>query len=135
MTSVIHDYQLEQITTDPAIISQAILAAIDEATSYLNSQYDCTAIFSATGAARNILVLEHCKSIAAWYLVRLANADIYHDHIKNYYDNAIKWFERVAGVGDSGRQLAPNLPPKKTNGVTQTKFRAGSNTKFSHDFN
>lgn len=134
MASVIQDYQLYQITTDQGVINQAILAAIDEATSYLNSQYDCTAIFAAVDDQRNVLVLEHCKSIALWYLVRLANADMYYDRVKSYYDSAVKWLEKVAGVGSLGRSLAPNLPLKQTDGVTQTKFRAGSNRKFSHNF-
>lgn len=134
MRSVVADYQLEQITTDDGEINQSILAAVAEATSYLNAQYDCETIFSAQGDKRNILVLEHCKSIALWYLIRKSNADIYYDRVKDYYNNAIGWFKMVAGVGDSGRQLAPDLPIKKNNGVTQTRLRAGSQPKFSHNF-
>lgn len=134
MSSVIADYQLGQLTTDEGVINQAVLAAISEATSYLNAQYDCVAIFGATGEARNILVLEHCKSIALWYLVRLSNADLYYDRVKDYYTSAINWFKSVAGVGTSGRQLAPDLPPKQTGGVTQTRLRCGSTPKFSHNF-
>lgn len=134
MNSVVADYQLGQITTDSGIINQSILAAIAEATSYLNAQYDCAAIFATEGDKRNILVLEHCKSIALWYLIRLSNADIYYDRVKDYYTNAIGWFKMVAGVGGSGRQLAPDLPIKQSNGVSQTRLRAGSNPKFSHNF-
>lgn len=134
MNSVVADYQLGQITTDSGIVNQSILAAIAEATSYLNAQYDCEAIFAAEGDKRNILVLEHCKSIALWYLMRLSNADIYYDRVKDYYNNAIGWFKMVAGVGGSGRQLAPDLPIKQNNGVSQTRLRAGSQPKFSHNF-
>lgn len=134
LTTAILDYQLEQLASDDATINFAILAAIGEATSYLNGKYDCTAIFGAVGDRRNILVLEHCKSLAIWYLVRRSHADIYFDRVKEYYTNAVEWFRSVAGVGSSGRQIAPDLPLKQTGGVTQTKFRAGSRLKFTHDF-
>lgn len=134
MNSVISEYQMVQITTDDDVINHSILAAIAEATSFLNAQYDCNAIFNATGDGRNVLVLEHCKSIALWYLIRKCNADIYFDRVKAYYNNAIEWFKMVAGVGSSSRQLAPDLPIKQTDGVAQTRFRGGSLPKFSHNF-
>lgn len=134
LRSVVTDYQMDQLETDDALIDQAILAAVAEATSYLNGAYDCGAIFSAKGTARNVLVLEHCKTIALWYLIRKANADIYFDRVKEYYKTSIEWFRSVAGVGTSGRKLAPDLPIKQADGVPQSSFRTGSNRKFSHNF-
>lgn len=46
--TAICEYQLQNITTSAVTIRMAILAAIDEARSYLNAKYDCEAIFSAT---------------------------------------------------------------------------------------
>ena len=81
------------------------------------------------------MVFEHCKSLAVFYLVRLANADLYYDRVKDYYKNALKWFERVAGIGEGGRELAPDLPTKKDAGGTViTKIRAGSRPKFNHSW-
>lgn len=135
LTSVIQAHQLEYITDDGVVIQQAILAAISEATSYLNGKYDCAAIFNAQGDKRNVLVLEHCKSMAVWYLVRLSNADMMYDRIKDYYKIAIDWFKQVAGVGESGKTIAPDLPLKKSeSGDAITKARFGSKRKFIHDF-
>ena len=109
--------------------------AIQEATSYLNGRYDTAVIFNAEGDGRNALVLEHCKSMAVWYIIRLSNADILFDKAKIYYDNAVEWFKLVAGVGESGKSIAPDLPPKReTDGKIVTTLRAGSNRKFKHSF-
>ena len=59
--TAICEYQLQNITTSAVTIRMAILAAIDEARSYLNAKYDCEAIFSATGEDRHATLLEHCK--------------------------------------------------------------------------
>lgn len=134
LNTAIKEYTLGQITTDDVVIRTAILAAIQEASSYLNGKYDCQAVFNATGDARNTLVLEHCKSFAVWYIIRLSNANIVFDKAKIYYDSAVDWFKQVAGVGQSGKTIAPDLPVKKTNGEVQLQMRFGSNRKFRHNF-
>ncbi len=133
--SAIYQHTLGGITADETVIRTAILAAIDEASSYLNARYDCQAIFNATGDERNILVLEHCKSIAVWYILRLSNANVFYDKAKVYYDSAISWFRDVAGVGESGKTIAPLLPLRKVDGLVKTQLRCGSNLKFNHHFN
>lgn len=132
LTTAIAEYTLGKITADDMVIRQAILAAIQEATSYLNGKYDCTAIFNATGDNRNILLLEHCKSIAVWYIIRISNADVVFEKAKIYYECAIDWLKQVAGVGESGKSIAPDLPLKTENGTVKTPMRCGSNPKFSH---
>ena len=133
--TAIYEHQLAGITPDEAIVRRAILAAISEATSYLNGKYDCQAIFSAEGEQRDPLVLEHCKSMAVWYLLRLSNADILYDKMKDYYTMAVDWFKSVAGVNASGKTIAPDLPLKKTEeGEVVLKIRFGSRAKFSHGF-
>lgn len=134
LTSAIYAYTLGHIQADPAMIRSAILAAIQEASSYLNGKYDTQAIFNAQGDDRNILVLEHCKTIAVWYILRPSNADMIYDKARDYYTQAIDWFKLVAGVGESGRSIAPDLPPKKADGQVLTKMRYGSNRKFRHNF-
>ncbi len=134
LKTAIQEYTLGQITTDDVVIRSAILMSIQEATSYLNGRYDCAAIFNATGEDRNTLVLEHCKSMAVWYIIRLSNADLLFDKAKIYYDNAIDWFKQVAGVGTSGKSIAADLPVKRKDGEVVLKMRFGSNRKFKHSF-
>ena len=134
LKTAIQEYTLGQITTDDVVIRSAILMSIQEATSYLNGRYDCVAIFNAIGEDRNALVLEHCKSMAVWYIIRLSNADVLFDKAKIYYDNAIDWFKQVAGVGTSGKSIAADLPVKRKDGEVVLKMRFGSNRKFKHSF-
>lgn len=132
--TAIYEQTLGGIVTDDAQVRKAVLAAISEATSYLNAKYDCTAIFNATGDARHPLVLEHCKSMAVWYVLRVSNAGVIYDKAKDYYTLAVAWFKEVAGVGVSGKELAADLPLKKADGKVVTRTRFGSNPKFSSSF-
>lgn len=130
LSSVIYDWQLGELTDDPAVIDAAIMAAIEEAISYLAPQYDTDKIFSAVGDERNILLVEHIKSMAVWYLVRLSNADMIFERIKSYYDNAIAWLTKIADG-----KIAPNLPPQKDeSGAVVSRLKMGSRPKFTHDF-
>jgi len=170
LRSAIYDYQLEEIVeittgnqTNEDIILMAINAAIEEIGSYLrpNSQaqwkdgrakYDVEAIFSATGTARNALILELTKNIAVWYVVRLSNVDVLTDKVQDRYDRAIAWLEKVSGTGKAAGTpaLTPGLPlltvssgSGSTGGTTsgdgtsgQTidlPFRFGSREKFNHE--
>lgn len=133
LDTVIHDYQLAEITEDENIVKKAILASIAEATSYLSSKYDCNKIFAARGENRNPILLEHCKSIAVWYLIRRSNIDLIHDRIKDYYKEAVMWLARVAGVSNEGRSITPDLPLlQDEQGNKIIKMRMGSHAKFDH---
>ena len=73
--------------------------------------------------------------MAVGYIIRLSNASILFDKAKIYYDNAIEWFKLVAGVGESGKSIAPDLPLKREeDGKIVTTLRCGSNRKFKHSF-
>ena len=133
--SAIHEYTLGKITADDVAKRSAIQMAIGEMTSYLNGRYDTAAIFNATGDRRDPLVLEHCKSIAVWYIIRISNANVLFDKAKIYYDNAIDWLKQVAGVGTSGKSISPNLPLKtEEDGRVKIQMRMGSHPKFQHHF-
>jgi len=150
LNTALYAYQLNEITEEDSDIAQlAIDAAVEEMKSYLspNSQsrwrdgrprYDVAAIFEATGTDRNPLILELCKSIAVWYVCRLSNVDVIHEHVKERYNRAIEWLEKVAGVGKyaDAPALSPNLPliaEDPDNPILP--IRSGSHTKFIHDFN
>lgn len=133
--TAIGEYQLEMITTSETTVRLAILAALDEAKSYLNAKYDCEAIFSAKGDTRHATLFEHCKNLAVWYLVRRANTDLIFDQVSEYRKAAIDWLEKVAGLKGVDKPLAPDLPLRKTaDGEVRITARMGSRPKFCHGF-
>ncbi len=149
LKSVAYDYQLTEITENsPDIVQMAINAAVEEMKSYLtpNAQpqwkdgrprYDVEAIFGATSTNRNALVLELCKSIALYYVCRLANVDIIQERVQERYDRAVEWLEKVAGVGKYANApgINPNLPilAETVTDDSTIPFRFGSRTKFNHE--
>lgn len=130
LKTVMYTYQVSEITENDTDIAQmAIDAAVGEMKGYLR-RYDTSAIFTATGTDRNPLIMELCKSMAAWYLIRLANVDMLYSQIKERYDRAVAWLTKVADGG-----LYPELPLITTeSGQVQTTMRTGSQTKFNHHY-
>lgn len=112
--TAISEYQLQSITTSTVTVRMAILAAIDEARSYLNAKYDCAVIFSATGDDRHATLLEYCKNIAVWNLCRQANTDLIFRQVSEYRMAAIDWLEKVAGLKGTDKILVPDLPLLRT---------------------
>jgi phage gp36-like protein len=148
LKSAIYDYQLQQITdSDTEIVTMAILTAIEEVKSYLapNNQtrwddgrprYDVAAIFAATNSNRNPLIVELCKSIAVYYITRLSNVDMLHERVKERYDRAISYLEKVSGTGKAAGApaLNPGLPTLTiSDDEAKLTFRSESRTKFSHE--
>ena len=149
LKSVAYDYQLNEITENHSdIVQMAINAAVEEMKSYLTPsnqpqwkdgrpRYDVAAIFSATGTSRNALVLELCKSMALYYVCRLANVDIIQERVQDRYDRAIEWLEKVAGVGKYANApgITANLPvlAETTDDNSTIPFRFGSRDKFNQE--
>lgn len=146
LKTVAYAYQLQQITEeDDEIILQAIATAVEEAKSYItpNSQkawqdgrplYDVEAIFLATGASRNPLILQFTKVIALWHVIQLSNVDLIYEHVKERYDRARAWFKELG----SGKVNAGSLPllepdPSDPNTEEELPFRFGSRKKFNHE--
>ena len=131
LKSVAYSYQLEQIVdNDPAILQMAIAAAVEEASGYLSSRYNARAVFAAESNERNPLILELTKDIALWYIIRLSNVDIIYDSVKERYDRAVKWLDRVA----SGT-VTPDLPAAvDENGEYVQPMRYGSMPKQQYDY-
>jgi hypothetical protein len=148
LKSAIYDYQLEEITeSDPDIVIMAIGAAEEEMKSYLNPndqvrwddgrrRFDVNAIFGATGTDRNALILQLCKTITIYHITQLSNVDVLHERIKERYDRAIDWLEKVAGVGKyaGAPGINPGLPViAVAEGEEKQPFRHGSREKFNHE--
>lgn len=144
LKSAIYHYQIEEITeADDDIVYMAISAATDESKSYLRPNnkskwkdgrplYDVATIFNATGTERHALLLEITKNIAVWYVIRLCNVDVMFDNVKDRYDRAISWLEKV-NTGDITLDL-PTLAEDSTDPAAQKQpFRFGSRTKFNHE--
>jgi hypothetical protein len=81
-----------------------------------------------------------CKTVAAWNICELSNADIIYDHVKERYGNVIKTLEKIAGMGDykDSPTLTPDLPtiepnPDDSSSNIQKPFRYGSRPKFRHE--
>lgn len=154
LKSKIYEYQLNEIIevteaddTNDDIVLMAIGAAVEMMKSYLNPnsqtrwldgrrRYDVGAIFDATGEDRNPLILELCKSIAIWNICSLSNVDVIHEKVKERYDRAVDWLEKVAGVGKyaDGPALSPDLPILALGETDEdVPFRFGSREKFTHE--
>lgn len=91
----------------------AVMEAIEEVSGYLRPVYDCEAIFSAEGDARNKLVVMRTADIALYHLVSSLPQKMGMEIRKERYDRAVKWLEGVR----SGT-IIPDLPLVSNNADT-----------------
>ncbi|MBS0647380.1 MAG: DUF1320 family protein [Verrucomicrobia bacterium] len=115
---------------DTTILQSAISAAIEEAKGYLTA-YDLTAIFSATGADRNSVLLLFCKDIAVWHFINLSNPAVEMQLRLERYEKAIKWLEKVqSGKTNPSLPFPEVTPPAQANNY----LKWGGNYKRSTNF-
>lgn len=100
--------------SETTLITAAIDGAVAEAKSYL-SGYDTNAIFSATGRARNALLLIFVKDMALWHYLNLANPGNELEFRRSRYNAAIEWLRSVR-KGDN----TPDLPKTTTTSPTSS---------------
>lgn len=141
MPSTMYGYQIDQITDgNDDILAVAMAAAEEEVRSYLTGNnmrewqdgrlnYDVDAILSASGAARNSLILKHCTTIAKWWLVDLCNADMIEEQAKDRYDRSVSWLKMLA----TGKVTLSTLPTLDQEATEKQPFSFGSRKKFNHD--
>lgn len=149
LNSTIYEYQVNDITgNNPAIVEQAIEAAIDEVKSYLTpgglvewqdgrKVYDVENIFNKIGANRNALILAHVKTIAKWWIIQLSNPDIIYEQVKERYDRSVDFLTKVARgtitIGSLPTYVPPALDPLG-NPIPQPEIAIyGSRQKFNHE--
>lgn len=89
--------------------TNAELEAIEEISGYLRPVFDCKAIFSATGDARNRLIVMRTADIALYHLVASLPQKMGSEIRKERYERAIEWLEGV----QSGK-IVPDLPLMET---------------------
>ena len=88
--------------------ANAVIEAIEEISGYLRPVYDCEAIFSAEGDARNMLIVMRAADIALYHLASSLPQKMGIEIRKERYDRAIKWLEDVqSGI------ITPDLPLAK----------------------
>lgn len=147
LRSTIYQYQLDQITEDDdSIVMMGIEAAIIEVKSCLTPsnkkewndgrvKYDVEAIFSATGSNRNPLILELTKTVAEWWIIKLCNADVLFEQVKERYEKAVDYLNKVA-KGERTITSLPTLAPPvdgEGNSTAAAPFRMGGRRKFTHE--
>ncbi|MBP4139634.1 phage protein Gp36 family protein [Flavobacterium geliluteum] len=143
--SVLYDYQIDQITDgNDDLVAQACNSAIEEAKSYLTPNindkkwldgrllYDVETIFSKTGNDRHSLIVQHCATMAKWYVAELCNADFIYEKAKERYDRAVDWFTKVA-KGTINVSTLPQLVRDDTTAGEKQPFEMGSRVKFNHE--
>ena len=115
---------------DVTILQAAIDGAIQESKSYLSS-YDRDSIFSASGDARNALLLIFIKDMSVWHFINLCNAGTEMEIRKARYDRAVDWHKAV-----QKGQVSPDLPviidDKGDSSAGQVIY--GSNVKRNQHF-
>lgn len=97
------------VREDASLIEICEDRAITEMRSYLSGRYDCDAIFSAEGDARNQLVLMMAIDIAIYHIFCIHNPQKLSKVRQDRYDRAVEWIKQV-NSGDVTIDGAPLLP-------------------------
>ena len=95
--------------------------------SSLSGRYDVDAIFTATGAARNELILEYCIYIFLYRLHARINPRKVSSTVKENYREAMDWLKRVMNSEEN-----PNLPVLPNDEIGSGSVRYGG-TQTSKD--
>lgn len=123
----IHREILDSLTReDSTIIEICEDRAVAEMRSYLSGRYDCDAIFSAEGNARNQLVLMMAIDIAIYHIFCIHNPQKLSQVRQDRYDRAVEWLRQV-NKGDVSIDGAPLLPEDKQ--IAHDSTRIISNPK------
>lgn len=102
----------------------AELEAIEEISGYLRPLYDCNAIFSAVGDARNRLVVMRAVDIALYHLTAALPQKMGTEIRKERYERAIRWLEDVKS-GD----ITPGLPLVEESAASSSSFGTSYNSE------
>lgn len=115
---------------DDTIIEAAIDGAIQESKGYLGA-YNKDAIFNATGADRNSLLLIFVKDMSVWHFLNLSNAGTELELRQSRYERAIDWHKAV-----QKGQVTPDLPKAtdETGANTADLITFGSNQQRNQHF-
>jgi phage gp36-like protein len=94
--------------------------------SYLNTRYDCNAIFSAVGDQRNGLILMLALDITVYNIFCIHNPQKISQVTKDRYERALEWLKQV-NKGQANIDGAPLPAPDRLAG--SSPFLTKSNPK------
>jgi len=114
------------VREDEAIIEIIEDQSIALMRSYLNVRYDCDAIFSATGADRNALILMMALDIAVYNIFCVHNPQKMSQTTRDRYERALTWLKEVS-TGKASIDGAPLLPAEEL--AASSPFLVRSNQK------
>lgn len=113
------------IDFDDDLLNIAEQEGISEMKSYLNSRYDTAAVFGASGADRNPIVLRYLIDITLYHLHSRINPRKVPELRKDRYKKAMEWLMMV-----SEQKLNPDLPVPATG--TKDYILYSSNPQRNH---
>ncbi|MCT4580828.1 MAG: DUF1320 domain-containing protein [Flavobacteriales bacterium] len=120
------------IGTDSTLLNKAELAAIQKIRTYLKTRYDVNAVFAASGADRNELILIYTIDIMLYDLHSRINPRKIPDLRRTRYKEAMEWLKQV-----QQGELCAELPKAVNNNGQQIgsdDIKWGSNPKREHYF-
>lgn len=109
------------------IVDQIIRESIAVMTSYLSNTYDTDAIFSATGAERNLTVLKHLKDIVVFELYRSHTHET-NEAASERYETAMQWLRdlNTGTLSDGSLPLKPTTPDQDPASSGNVRFGGNS---------
>lgn len=115
------------IRFDDTKVDGAELSAIELMKSYLSARYDVGAIFSATGNARNPLIVMYLVDIVLFDLHSIISPAKTPQLRADRYQLALDWLQRVQAL-----KCNPDLPLPTPDPTIKDYVRFGSNLKRSN---
>lgn len=132
--ATVHREILDAITRqDEAIVEICSERAISEMRCYLSGRYNCDKVFSATGKARNELVLMMCVDIAVYHLFCIHNPQKLSQMRKDRYERAVEWLKAVR-KGDISVDGLPPAEQTEEEKKTNSPYQMRSNHKRINHF-
>ncbi|MBD3748948.1 MAG: DUF1320 family protein [Sphingobacteriales bacterium] len=116
------------LTATNGSLSLAELMAQQEMTSYLKPRgIDCAAVFAATGANRNPVIIMYMIDMVLYHIHSSTPAKVMPKLREDRYNAAIAWLDKV-----NKSLLDPDLPYVQGDGTDATpKYKFGSREKYS----
>jgi len=117
---------------DTTLLQTAIDTAISEAKGYL-SRYNIDQLFDNVNAdpawTADPTLHFHCKNMAKWHFIGIANANTDYEDAQARYDRAVKWLQDI----QSGKVVPVNWLPAEPEKYA-TFFHVSSNRKRGNHF-
>lgn len=94
--------------------------AIAKVKSYLHGRFDMSAMYAATGDARDPLLVLHTLNIFLYLLYRRVNPRKMPDEVKDDHSETLEWLSMVAKG-----EVNPDFPPLPDDAPSTTDLRFG----------